>query len=228
MENDIEKVIETNLEELVKSKSERQKVQNLEFEKYSSYVGKNKLCEGSEIVFLWKKIAEELNSGRYIKDIESDTKDKIFKHYEYLILESINKYGENIYLTPLELINKMKENFWSIIASFGYFILNKATTNDKLMLEEKFLEKANISIKIMLSELVHRERQKFLGYDGRSYFIYRNEDGSIDRISIGINDEHRRGSGIFVGTDEEKQKFADEYEKKWSALAKFEKTFYKK
>jgi len=225
----IEETIKENLKKLVNAKIERQKKQESELEKYSSYVEKNKLCEGSEIIFLWKKIAEELYSGRSIKIIESDTKDRIFKHYEFLILESINNYGKNIYLTPLELVDKIKKSFWNIIAGFCYPITNKKSQiSDKSDMDDSFIKAARFYVKDDINEIVHYERQKFLGYNGRSYFIYRNKGGSVDTIHIGIRDEHRLGSGVFRGTDEEKQRFADEYEKKWSVLAKFEKEFYKK
>jgi len=229
MNDDLEKTIKTNLEELVNAKLERQKSQELESKEYSSYVKKNKLCEGSEIILLWKKLAEELSSGRNIKMLQDNTKDRIFKHYEHIILEDVGKYGENLYLTPLEIIEKIKEYFWNTIQSFCYPITDgKSPISEKPDLDDLFIKKANHYIQKNIKEIIHQERQKFLGYKGRSYFIYRNKDGSIDTIHIGIRDEHRLGSGFFHGTDEEKEKFADEYEKKWAALAKFEKEFYKK
>lgn len=207
-------------------KHERELEQAEELQKYLKDAERGRLSQGEAINDLWKKLAQELESGVSIDHLKGETKYRIFYHYQYLLMEAARKYETNLYLTTLELIRAGEEELWRMIAGFGYRVINEFLPKGVPFSEADFLNKAGdflgeFGIEVSLAY----ERQKILGYEGTSYFIYRDKAGRVVDIHFCDNKEGMHRYGEFIGTDEEKQQFADEYERKCKEFIEAEKEF---
>lgn len=215
----MEKVIEGFREKL-----KREARQVNQFQRYLKEAKKTAQFALKEKKKLWEKLAKELNSGISLNNLKTKTKYRIFSHYRFLIINIARKYIANPYLTPLELIRAGEKGLWKTIEKFGYELLNEILPQNKKFSDKEFKNKGcKFYINKAISDAINYERQKILGYPGLSVFIYRNKAGRVTKIHLSGTRKNVHVLEEFIGTDKEKQEFAEKYEREEKELMETER-----
>jgi len=218
--------VREKIEKAFKRKLEEEKIQKSELQKYLKEAKDEEMKEDKNIMELWKKLAKELNSGVALINLAAETKNRIFSHYRFLLIDIAKRYATNPYLTLLELVRAGEKGLWKAIGRFGYKILNEFLPQNKQFSEDDFINMANAShffIDKSISDAIVFERQKILGHEGLSVFIHRDKNGRVTNINYSGIKGDLHVLEEFVGTDKEKQEFAEKYEKEVKELKETER-----
>lgn len=197
--------ITNKVKEELKNKMEREIQQAKTLRQYLSKVNKTPSLNSQEE----KKLARKTKEG------DKKAREKLFKTNLKLVVSIAKKYSTLPYTSPYF-------TFLELIAS-GQKALERAIIRFDWTKGCRFSTYANWWIKQAIAEAIIRKRNLITTGENLTIFIHKDKKGYVTEITAsGIRNGIHVQEG-FIGTNEERQKYAQELSEKWKELEGAEK-----